>query len=432
MKKIIALLLASTLMLGTFTACNRNAGPDNSSSSSEQSATVYQDGTYSVKFSVPAQDRTLDYLTVTIKSDEITVDQYGCKEDTSAPVSSEAPAADASSESGASSDAASPEADTSATEAEQKAADHSQDILDTYEEMGRDLDAMQFEPVKGAEEHSYRFIRMMRTVLSQAKSGETSPVELGQYADGDYEAVMPDFNEDGWKEFVHLTVKDGDIDTMEYNARSEGDNAKLITEDPDLNKEDSEASPSKYYPEIVQNYEDCGYDLTQLGAPESGAEATREFKKLLTPLLSSMMSGGSTDIVASRFVDGTYKAEYADFDEYGWKETVTVKIKNGKVEVTNFDAISKDDEKKKKSGDEDYAAKMKEKAGIAPTEAFEKLMKNFESADNDVTKIENVAGATVSSNDFKLLVGEILATTARYGATKEPLQVERMDADAAQ
>lgn len=430
MKKIIALLLASALMLGTLAACNRNPGADSSSSSSEQSATVYQDGTYSVKFSVPAQDRTLDYLTVTVKSDEITIDQYGCKEDTAAPVSSEA--ADASSESGAPSDAASPEADTSATEAEQKAADHSQDILDTYEEMGRDLDAMQAEPVKGAEEHSYRFIRMMRTVLKQAKSGETSPAELGQYADGDYEAVMPDFNEDGWKEFVHLIVKDGDIDTIEYNARSEDDNAKLITEDPDLNKEDSEASPSKYYPEIVQNYKDGGYDLAQLGAPESGAEATREFKKLLTPLLSSMMSGGSTDIVASRFVDGTYKAEYADFDEYGWKETVTVKIKNGKVEVTSFDAISKDDEKKKKSDDEDYAAKMKEKAGLTPAEAFEKLMENFESADNDVTKIENVAGATVSSNDFKLLVGEILATTARYGATKEPLQVERMNADAAQ
>ena len=430
MKKIIALLLASTLMLGTFTACNRNPEPDSSSSSSQQSATVYQDGTYSVKFSVPAQDRTLDYLTVTIKSDDITIDEYGCKEDTAAPASSDASSAAVSSEP-AVSDVSSPESDTSATEAEKKAADHSQDILDTYEEMDRDLDTLQSEPVKGAEEHSYRFVRMMRTVLKQAKSGETSPVELGQYADGDYESVMPDFNEYGWKEFIHLTVKDGNIDTMDYNARSKEDNAKLITEDPQLNKEDSEASPSKYYPEIVQNYKDCGYDLTQLGAPESGAEATREFKKLLTPLLSSMMSGGSSDIVASRFFDGTYKAEYADFDEYGWKETVTVKIKNGKVEVTNFDAISKEEEKKRKSDDEDYAAKMKEKAGTTLVEAFDKLVKNFESADNDVTKIENVAGATVSSNDFKLLVGQILATAARYGATKEPLQVERMAADAA-
>lgn len=432
MKKIIALLLASTLLLGTFSACKRNPEPDSSSSSTQQSASVYQDGTYSVKYAVPAQDRTLDYLTVTIKNDEITVDQYGCKEDTSAPASSDTSSADASSETAAASDAASSEADPSATEAEQKAADHSQDILDTYNEMDRDLDAMQFEPVKGAEEHSYRFIRMMRTVLKQAKSGDTSSAELGQYADGDYEAVMPDLNEDGWKEFVHLVVKNGDIDSIEYNARSKDDNAKLITEDPDLNKEDSEASPSKYYPEIVQNYKDSGYDLTQLGAPESGADATREFKKLMTPLLSSMMSGGSTEIVASRFFDGTYKAEYADFDEYGWKETVTVKIKNGKVEVTNFDAISKDDEKKKKSDDKEYADKMKEKAGITPVEAFENLIKNFERADNDVTKVENVAGATVSSNDFKLLVGEILATTARYGAAKEPLQVERIKADAAQ
>ena len=421
MKKLFALLLASTLVISTFTACQRKPEQDGSESSASESAGIYKDGTYSANYTVPAQDRTLDYLTVTVQNDEIVIDEYGCKEDLGAPAEGAASSADTSdAESAAAQD------ESSGTEAEQKAADHSQEILDVYEEFGRDLDAFEMEPVKGAEEHSYRFVRMMRTVLKQAKTGDTAPTELHQYADGDYKSVMPDYNADGWKEFVRLTVKDGMIDSLEYNAESKDDETKLITQDAELNKEDSDTSPSSYYPQIVQNYKDCGFNLEQLGAPTSGAEATKEFKKLMTPLLASMTSGGSHDIIASRFIDGTYRAQYADFDEYGWKETVTVKIKNGKVEVTSFDAISKENEKKKKTDDEEYAASMKEKAGITPEEAFDKLMKNFESADNDVTKVDNVAGATVSSNDFKLLVGQILATTARDG-NKKILEVKRME-----
>lgn len=430
MKKTIALLLASTLLFSTFTACGRKPEPDENASSA-QSSGIYKEGTYTVKYAVPAQDRTLDYLTVTVKNDEVVIDEYGCKEELGAPeAGDDASSADASSTDSAPESSAA-EDDTSATEAEQKAADHSQDILDTYNELDRDLDAMQLEPVKGAEEHTYRFVRMMRTLLDQAKSGDSASSELGQYADGDYKSVMPDYNADGWKEYVRLTVKDGMIDTIEFNATSKEDESKLITEDPELNKENSEASPSNYYPQIVQNYKDCGYDITQLGAPVSGTEATKEFRKLLTPLLASMTSAGGKDVAASRFIDGTYRAQYTEFDQYGWKETVTVKIINGKVQVTSFDAILKDSEKKKKTDDEEYAAKMKEKAGITPKDAFDKLMKNFESSDSDVTKIDNVAGATISSNDFKLLVGEILATTARDG-NKKVLEVERMETSAAQ
>lgn len=416
MKRILSLLLAATFLVSTMAACQRK--PKSEEPDSPKSAGIYQDGTYSVNYAVPALDRTLDYLTVTVKGDEVSIDEYGCKENL----------AQSDETSSAEAEPADEQSDSSATEAEQKAADHSQEILDVYEELGRDLDAFEMEPVKGAEEHSYRFVRMMRTVLSQAKSGDTAAKELNQYADGSYESIMPDFNADGWKEFVRLTVKDGMIDSMEFNAKSEADESKLITDDPELNKEKSEAEPASYYPQIVQNYKDCGFNLTQLGAPASGAEATNEFKKLMTPLLASMTSAGTDKITASRFIDGTYRAQYADFDEYGWKETVTVKIKNGKVSVTSFDAVSKDNEKRKKTNDDDYAAQWKEKAGITPNEAFDQLMKNFESADNDVTKVDNVAGATVSSNRFKLLVGEILATTARDG-NKKILEVKRADID---
>ena len=72
MKKIIALLLASTLMFSTLTACSRKREPDDNASTPAQSG-IYKDGTYSVNYADPAQDRTLDYLTVTVTDDEVVI-----------------------------------------------------------------------------------------------------------------------------------------------------------------------------------------------------------------------------------------------------------------------------------------------------------------------------------------------------------------------
>ncbi len=76
MKKLLALLLASTLVISTFTACQRKPEQDGSESSASESAGIYKDGTYSANYTVPAQDRTLDYLTVTVQNDEIVIYEY--------------------------------------------------------------------------------------------------------------------------------------------------------------------------------------------------------------------------------------------------------------------------------------------------------------------------------------------------------------------
>lgn len=247
------------------------------------------------------------------------------------------------------------------------------DIVAEYEAVEGDLERM--EPVEGAEEHTYRFMRMMRTALKFAKAGDHTPVELGKYEDGSYEAVMPSFSASGWKDYVRLTVKDGLITDIDFNAQKESDPSVLITDDPDLNKEGATDSPSVYYPAIAKAFTDSNENLDSLSVPTGGAAAAKSFQKLMKPLLASMISGGGTQITAPRYVDGTYKAQMKEFDEHGWKDYVVVQIRSDKVSVKEFDAVSKADENKLKSQDAEMAAQMEEKTGTSP-EAYTKELRS--------------------------------------------------------
>ena len=436
MKKVVSLLLVTALLIGALSACKRNEPEPEPAPPEPVTPTYdYQDGEYAVSYAVPALDRTLDYLTISIKNDEITIVEAGCKEDVSLPAPSEetsgdaasAPAEPAAPSEPASSDASSEAAPAGESEYEAKANAQMKDIVAEYEAVEGDLERM--EPVEGAEEHTYRFMRMMRTALKFAKAGDHTPVELGKYEDGSYEAVMPSFSASGWKDYVRLTVKDGLITDIDFNAQKESDPSVLITDDPDLNKEGATDSPSVYYPAIAKAFTDSNENLDSLSVPTGGAAAAKSFQKLMKPLLASMISGGGTQVTAPRYVDGTYKAQMKEFDEHGWKDYVVVQIRSDKVSVKEFDAVSKEDENKLKSQDAEMAAQMEEMTGTGPEAYTKELRSNLDAAGGDPVERDTVAGATVSSNNFRLLVGQILATAAVNGDTEKTLEVESFPAD---
>lgn len=98
MKKVVSLLLVSALLIGALSACKRNEPEPEPAPPEPVTPTYdYQDGEYAVSYAVPALDRTLDYLTISIKNDEITIVEAGCKEDVSLPAPSEETSGDAAS-----------------------------------------------------------------------------------------------------------------------------------------------------------------------------------------------------------------------------------------------------------------------------------------------------------------------------------------------
>lgn len=409
MKKLLALFLASAMVVGMAACGDKDKQESSSETSSGGDSQIVDsslnDGEYTATYKTMALDRTIDTMTVKIDKGAINVSDYTCKEGES----SGEPTADAATSSAA------------ATEAEANARKAAKDILASYQAAGGDVEAM--EPVDDSQqEHFYRFQRMMREILAAAKKGNTTPIQLGKYADGNYKVTASEPDIEGWTPYVELTVKDGAISSITYDALKDG---KKITEDTEANA--GENKPSAYYPEIAKNFSEGGEDLTKLFAPTGGGLATKSFIKLMTPMLANMISGGAQEITAPKYVNGTYRAEFTDFDENGWKSYVVLQINNDKVTIKEFDANNKETDTFKRSMDDESNQKMKETTGTYTyPEAVARIQKNFEAAGGDPLAVDNVAGATVSTNDFKQLVGAILSMSALEGDTGDTLQVERI------
>lgn len=104
---------------------------------------------------------------------------------------------------------------------------------------------------------------------------------------------------------------------------------------------------------------------------------------------------------STSYEDGVYHAEFADYDSHGWKEYVDVEVQGNTVTVLTFDGVNADGEKK--SEDEDYRASMEPVKGTYPAKFYNDIVNQYlESGDLD--EVATVAGATLSTNNFRTLM----------------------------
>lgn len=134
-------------------------------------------------------------------------------------------------------------------------------------------------------------------------------------------------------------------------------------------------------------------------------------KKLLTFMFSaavavSLMSGCSGDIQATlnskTLVDGVYRAEYSECDEYGWKDYVEITVSEGEISEVVFDGENAD-KTKLKSEDLSYENQMKQYRGTYPAKYNKDLINQFIET-GKIDGVDVVAGATESTDRFKTLV----------------------------
>lgn len=111
--------------------------------------------------------------------------------------------------------------------------------------------------------------------------------------------------------------------------------------------------------------------------------------------------------------DGTYRAEYKDFDDHGWKDYVSITVSDGKITEVDYDSVN--DDGKKKSEDEAYREQMEPVSKTYPAKFYKELEDQLVDK-QDLKKVDAVAGATNSSNDFKVLGMEALKA-AKSGKT---------------
>lgn len=129
----------------------------------------------------------------------------------------------------------------------------------------------------------------------------------------------------------------------------------------------------------------------------------------LTLAFAISLSACST--TASEMKDGYYTAEAADFDQYGWKEFITVYVNNNKIITVEYNA--KNASGFIKSWDLDYMRTMNSECGTYPNEyarSYSVSLLNWQ----DPAKVDAVTGATHSYSSFQVLAEAVIAQ-ARAG-----------------
>ncbi|MBR5805863.1 MAG: FMN-binding protein [Oscillospiraceae bacterium] len=143
-------------------------------------------------------------------------------------------------------------------------------------------------------------------------------------------------------------------------------------------------------------------------------------KKLISLALTAVFAMGAftgcseEQIRSAKFTDGTYRAEFAQFDANGWKDYVEVTIADGELNEVVFDSVN--EKEQLKSEDESYKSEMEQMVGTYPAKYNKDLINQFLES-GKITSVDIVAGATESTGNFKTLIVEAMKS-ANSGSTE--------------
>ena len=138
------------------------------------------------------------------------------------------------------------------------------------------------------------------------------------------------------------------------------------------------------------------------------------FKRLLfcSILITLVFISCSKNV--SSMKDGYYTAQMTDYDSFGWKEYLTVRVFGGKVIHIEYDAANQSG--LIRSWDMDYMRYMNSISGIYPN-AFTRFYEGELLQKQSVGRIDHLSGATVSYYSF-LKLAEAVLDNAFLGETK--------------
>ncbi|MBS4217419.1 FMN-binding protein [Bacillus sp. FJAT-49711] len=118
-------------------------------------------------------------------------------------------------------------------------------------------------------------------------------------------------------------------------------------------------------------------------------------------------------VAGAEMQDGEYTLKEKDFDDHGWKASMGIVVKDGKISESSYNY--EDEKGNLKSEDEGYQKSMSEKTGVGPKEFIPQLNDALVKS-QDAQKVDVVTGATHSSETF-LNYAQQLIQAAQIGDT---------------
>ena len=417
LRRVAALGCAALLTFG-LAACGEKEEP-------QTETRLYRDGTYTAQFDTAGADGYTTYAVVEIASDKVSVTEFDGKNASGTLRSADTELADSMKE-GAS----------EYLTFEPTPANLSKKAMEDFAAAGGDPDSMAL--TAGGPEYGLELAALVDAVLdgpAKADSeSESTQVEVPYYADGSYKVTVQDFDLSGYKEYILLKVSGGVPTVEEFDA---------VDEEGKLRSEDTEINPKVPYSESVPALMDSFNSARTVEGIETVTGATESsdcFRLLVERALENAHLRYSTDDTVdvlgdgSGLKDGVYKAEMSEF-ENGWKDYVIAQVWHGSVVIVELDSLNESGTKK--SADSSFAQSLKDNdkaPGDSVAVYLGKIVSAFNRADGDLPAMENVAGATISANNFKIMLGELMGGNMVTGDTEvreiAPLTAEELSGEA--
>lgn len=136
-------------------------------------------------------------------------------------------------------------------------------------------------------------------------------------------------------------------------------------------------------------------------------------RKILSIVAALSLSVALFAGCGATLTDGTYRAEFQEYDQYGWKDYIVIEIEDGVV--VNIEADAYNEVGELKTSDGEYRTSMESLSGTYPSKYYEDLVNQY-LAGGSIDGVDVVAGATLSTDNFKALA-TALAENMQSGIT---------------
>ena len=217
-----------------------------------------------------------------------------------------------------------------------------------------DMDA-----VSGATLSSNAIIKAVEKALAEAR-GEAAEEETTKaeetaagWNDGTYSYESPEFDDNGYKDQVNMTIKDGKITALSWDCVDKDGKLKsnlsmdgqyVMTEDGPKWYEQADAVV-KY----VLDKQSLDGLINEDGYTDTVASVSINlygFAGGVEDCLRQSSEGGTAAASVNAVKDGSYSYESPEFDGNGYKDQVAMTIQNGKITALTWDCVDKDGKKK--------------------------------------------------------------------------------------
>ena len=193
----------------------------------------------------------------------------------------------------------------------------------------------------------YGFVNGVKDCLKQA-AGEAG-TKAG-WNDGSYTYEAPEFDSNGYKDQVAMTIKGGKITALTWDCVDKDGKLKsnlsmngeyVMTEDGPKWHEQADAVV-KY----VLDNQSLDNLIDADGYTDTVASVSINLYGFVNGVKDCLRQASSETAAKSSWNDGSFSYEAPEFDSNGYKDQVSMTVKDGKITALTWDCVDKDGKKK--------------------------------------------------------------------------------------